>query len=60
MPTESSRTGGRDVSNAEENEIQSETLPISRWSGTSTVIVPSEVRRCITIWLPLRRTSVKW
>lgn len=30
----------------------------SAWSGIGTVIVPSEVRRCVTTWLPRRRTSV--
>ncbi|MBI2219300.1 MAG: NAD(P)-binding domain-containing protein [Candidatus Rokubacteria bacterium] len=31
----------------------------SGWSGTGTVVVPSAVRRCITTWLPRRRTSTK-
>jgi hypothetical protein len=29
----------------------------SEWSGTGTVIVLFSVFRCITTWLPLRRTS---
>lgn len=34
-------------------------MAISRWSGTGTVIVPDSARRCITMWLPRRRTSLK-
>lgn len=32
---------------------------ISRWSGTGTVMVPIDCFFCITIWLPLLRTSLK-
>jgi hypothetical protein len=32
-------------------------IRISRWSGTGTVIVESDVRFCMTTWLPRRRTS---
>jgi hypothetical protein len=29
----------------------------ARWSGMGTVTLPASVRRCMTIWLPRRRTS---
>jgi hypothetical protein len=31
----------------------------SRWSGTGTVVVSPLWTLCISMWLPLRRTSVK-
>jgi len=55
LPHSKTDRGSRDCLTIEER------VPVrtSLWSGTGTVTVPRSSFFCITIWLPLRRTSWK-